>query len=68
MVSLVTFLLLLDSVPLIFANHRHKEPSCNWSEDDAGEKKSSSYKLLKKRTRKTSVSSEGDDPCPIIVQ
>merc|ERR1719370_2144155 len=73
LVCLITFLLLLLSVPLIFGNHHHLELACNCfaneetsvtSEDDSDadeEKKSSTYKLLKKKTRKSSVSSEDEE-------
>merc|ERR1719239_1841239 len=73
LVCLVTFLLLLLSVPLVFGNHHHLKPACNCcaneetsvtSEDDSDadeEKNSSTYKLLKKKTRKSSVSSEDEE-------
>ena len=69
LVFLITFLLLLLSVPLVFGNHFHKEPSCNCcvsnetsatSEDDTevdDDKEQNSYKLLKKyKKRAPSVS------------
>merc|ERR1711990_1254333 len=76
LVCLITFLLLLLSVPLIFGNHHHLKPSCNCcakketsvtSEDDSDagdDKEKNSYKLLrkkKKKARKISVSSEDGD-------
>ena len=59
MVVLITFLLLLLSVPLVFGSHQHREPSCNCrvtEDEDEKKKKSSAYKLpKKKKARKTLV-------------
>ena len=52
MVVLITFLLLLLSVPLVFGSHQHREPSCNCcvtEDEDEKKKKSSAYKLPKKK-------------------
>merc|ERR1712212_808346 len=64
LVCLITFLLLLLSLPLLFGNHTHLEPACycnakeetsDTSEDDAEDddaKEKNSYKLLKKKKKK----------------
>merc|ERR1719239_877341 len=71
LVCLITFLLLLLSLPLLFGNHTHQEPACycnakektsDTSEDDAEDedaKEKNAYKLLKKK-KKTSDTSEDD--------
>merc|ERR1719370_1752665 len=73
LVCLITFLLLLLSLPLLFGYHTHLEPACycnakeetsDTSEDDAEDgdaKEKSSYKLLKKKKKAKSSSSEDED-------
>merc|ERR550517_189327 len=73
LVCLITFLLLLLSLPLLFGNHTHQEPACycnakketsDTSEDDAEDddaKEKNSYKLLKKKKKAKSSSTEDED-------
>ena len=73
LVCLITFLLVLLSLPLLFGNHTHQEPACycnakeetsDTSEDDAEDgdaKEKNSYKLLKKKKKAKSSSSEDED-------
>ena len=68
LVFLITFLLLLLSVPLVFGNHLHKEPSQQWGRGWEGEELSSrSHSRMKSVAGMVAKSSHKFSPKLVII-